>query len=287
MVDHSADYLWAIDWVAKNADKIDVIPDLEATYRTSNVLDFTPLEMAVIARRPELVEKLIVRGARTDNLDYMLGRFWKPEDVLKFCERISRTFSGIEMFARIIEQNDANTLNTFLDHGSKPNLSGVYGKTKVSLLDIALACGSFDCAELLIQRGAIVTTELMGQIICSYDTKTLRRLFLDAGALLNVNARAEGGETLLWMACSGVHRGDERVRVSMVSLLIKHGAEVNVATIENRTTPLMFSAARGDIAVISLLLAAGADTQARDREGRTALDFARMRNQTKAIELLQ
>ncbi|MES2463923.1 MAG: ankyrin repeat domain-containing protein, partial [Armatimonadota bacterium] len=110
------------------------------------------------------------------------------------------------------------------------------------------------------------------------------RVLLAAGQTIDVHSRDERGETLLWKACSG--NFPKEGRAALLTLLLEHGADVNVAAIDTGTTPLMFAAASGDRAVIALLLGAGADPLARDQEGRSALNFARMRGRDKAAEVL-
>jgi serine/threonine-protein phosphatase 6 regulatory ankyrin repeat subunit B len=55
--------------------------------------------------------------------------------------------------------------------------------------------------------------------------------------------------------------------------------------IEGRT-PLMLAAFRGDISTVKSLLLAGADVNARDKDGDTALMFAAYRGHTEIVSLL-
>lgn len=59
----------------------------------------------------------------------------------------------------------------------------------------------------------------------------------------------------------------------MVASMIAHGANVNVADVDGRT-PLMLAAMQGWTDAISELLAAHAAVNARDKQGRVALDYA-------------
>lgn len=59
----------------------------------------------------------------------------------------------------------------------------------------------------------------------------------------------------------------------MADALIAHGAKVNVADVDGRT-PLMLAAMQGWSDVVSQLLAAHADVNARDKDGRLAIDYA-------------
>jgi ankyrin repeat protein len=72
-----------------------------------------------------------------------------------------------------------------------------------------------------------------------------------------------------------------------VTLLLKHGAEVNATDGDEHWTPLMFAAAEGQAAVIKTLLQHDANPGLKDIDGETALDFALQRGQEQAANLLR
>jgi ankyrin repeat protein len=63
----------------------------------------------------------------------------------------------------------------------------------------------------------------------------------------------------------------------MCRLLIDHGADVNSATRDYASTPLIAASQCGWRTCVRTLLAAGADAQHCDRAGRTALAYAEER----------
>jgi hypothetical protein len=62
--------------------------------------------------------------------------------------------------------------------------------------------------------------------------------------------------------------------VAVCQLLVDHGADVN-ATAHDGSTPLMLAAGSAKITVVEYLLTKGADPNAVDKTGKSALDYAR------------
>jgi hypothetical protein len=72
----------------------------------------------------------------------------------------------------------------------------------------------------------------------------------------------------------------------VAELLIAKGADVNAKSKEGYTTPLHFAALKGSKEVAELLIAKGADVNAKSKKGYTALHFAAGKGQTEVAELL-
>lgn len=75
-------------------------------------------------------------------------------------------------------------------------------------------------------------------------------------------------------------------RLAAVEFLLEAGADPGRASPESGWTPLMSAAMAGDTAMVRLLLAAGADPRVRDREGKSAADYARGAGQHHVLPLL-
>src|SRR5262249_109977 len=105
------------------------------------------------------------------------------------------------------------------------------------------------------------------------------RMLLDLGADLNA---IDGGP---WSPLdSAVHNN----RLDLARLFLQRGADVNgVDTVGY--TPLLLAASIdfGDTGMIELLLAAGANINANNPGGRTALDLAREYQHTRFIAILE
>jgi ankyrin repeat protein len=71
-----------------------------------------------------------------------------------------------------------------------------------------------------------------------------------------------------------------------VALLLESGAEINAAD-DNGMTALMEAAAWGHTPMVRLLLAAGADSELRNKQGQTAWGLAALGNHTEVAELFK
>lgn len=85
---------------------------------------------------------------------------------------------------------------------------------------------------------------------------------------------------------SALANGDADRARTLARLLIAHGADVN-AVQQGGWTALHQAAARGDRDLIEVLLAHGANPQAANADGRTPLDLARSAHHAAAIALLE
>src|SRR5205814_8828416 len=73
---------------------------------------------------------------------------------------------------------------------------------------------------------------------------------------------------------------------ALVRFLLQHGAKVTVA-IDSGNTPLMLAAWYGPAEVVEMLLAAGADRTALNKDGQTALDIAIKHNNAEIAAILK
>ena len=73
----------------------------------------------------------------------------------------------------------------------------------------------------------------------------------------------------------------------MVRYLIEQGKDVNETTRKSRFTALMAAACYGRIEIAKILLEHGADQEAKDSKGFTAVDFARKMNKKSILELFE
>ena len=122
-------------------------------------------------------------------------------------------------------------------------------------------------------------------LICAaaiaWDVPRLR-LLLEFGA--DVEAKDAGGHNPLYRVANG--RGREEEGQTALELLIGHGANVNQVTGIGGMTPLHMSARRGTTQIAEALLDAGAEIEARDKNGKTPLRRAVNCGQERMVCLL-
>ncbi|HET9712519.1 MAG TPA: ankyrin repeat domain-containing protein [Pyrinomonadaceae bacterium] len=173
---------------------------------------------------------------------------------------------------------DLEGVRSQLAEGVDVNSKGYRNETP---LMAAAECGHYAIVEELLRAGASVdlrsntgSTALMFASLNGH-TEIVRSL-LAHGARTDME---EGRQTALMFATLNGN-------LAIVKLLLAAGADVN-ANESHHMTALMWAAERGHIEIVRALLAAGADVHAKNIDGYTALDIARLVNQTKTVSLLE
>lgn len=116
-----------------------------------------------------------------------------------------------------------------------------------------------------------------------FGNAEIARMLLAAGADPNFVSRNQMRVTPLH---SAVANRDAEKAYDMATLLVEHGAQVNVPQ-EGGWTPLQQAAAHGYTRLVAYLLQKGADAGARASDGRTAYDLAAAGKHTEAADLLR
>jgi ankyrin repeat protein len=211
---------------------------------------------------------------------------------------------------------DRDKVRALLDRGAEVNAGADSGRTP---LMIAVGSrGAADVVKLLIEKGADVHYSQRGYTVLMAavegDDRSVVRLLLAKGADVKARNRAgytalhaaalagdraiaedllahgadvnasdtlQGRTPLLWAAAGGW--------TDLVKLLLDHGADIKARESFTGTTALICAAAseRGELALVNLLLEKGADRDATDQHGASAVEWARKRGRREIVQALQ
>ncbi len=194
----------------------------------------------------------------------------------------TRDSDGVTALMYAAEAGHAPVVRHLLERGADPNLrDSSYGMTA---LMVASAEGRTEVVRLLLDAKADVdakdnnlgATALLGA--AEYGHAGVVELLLSNGA--DANAKDKRGFRALAQAATNGH-------LETVRLLMTHKADVNAQDDKYGATPLMGAAANGHYAIVQHLLEHGADSKTKDKNGRTALEFARQKGHSKVLELLE
>ncbi len=233
--------------VFKNKDDVIINKLLKygANVNTANYDGLTPLMLAALNKNYELSKLMIEYGADVNAVD-AIGR-----TALMLCSIDPKT----EFHDTHKPTNEfSKTARLLLNHGAKINIKD---RTKSDALSYALRYHRTECAKMLIEKGADITTFVPDKYRNKYPA-------------------------IVW--ASRKHFSNANY-TPIVKLLIENKADVN-ARGTTGTTALIEQTKRNNIELIQFLLDNSADVTIADNEGVTALDIAKRNSYTKAAELL-
>lgn len=204
-----------------------------------------------------------------------------PEIVSKYCNVpkggksciVKKQALFYVMLIDAIESDNELLVNTLLNAGADVNYQNrnlnCNGETA---LMIAVAYGRIGIIDILLKEKANVET-------ATFHDDGLRRI---------------SGSTALMFACRARENISADTAKVIVKMLIHAGANVNAKTVSYSgllslfgSTALMHAAESGYTEILQILIENGADVNAKNHSGKTALDFAKKNNHTDAIKLLE
>lgn len=171
------------------------------------------------------------------------------------------------------------TVELLLAHGADANARDGNNQTP---LDLAVGQDDRNVVESLLAHGADVNaTDAVGGTALSYavnsDNLEMTELLLSNKADPNVNVVRQGGfqgSTKMPLLMEAVAEDNTEIARDIAKALLTHGANVNARDPSGETA--LFSAVRKDsLELTKLLLSNKAEVNVQDKDGKTPLDFAK------------
>ncbi|PKL23462.1 MAG: hypothetical protein CVV47_14590 [Spirochaetae bacterium HGW-Spirochaetae-3] len=128
----------------------------------------------------------------------------------------------------------------------------------------------------LLELGISWHAESFAQCVRDGDTKAAE-LFIESGFPPDI--REKTGVPMLCLAARHKH-------LSIVELLLEHGADIDVQSDDRGYSPLMDAAQQGDGRLLRYLLDKGANTDLQSKDGQTAIVLAVGRSDADIVEAL-
>lgn len=224
---------------------VELLLDHNAQVSRGNIIGETPLHYAAGLESPDVVAVLLARGANVN------ARTTMGHTAL----RLATTFRRMAVVRLLV------------DKGADPRETLADGRT---LLHDAALLGPAEAVALFVTSGvaidaATTTGETPLLVACTgNNAETVKALL---GLKADPNRQDAAGRTPLVMAVRGG-------RSDLITQLLDAGARVDAGTTTGRRSALHVAAAMGYGRIVDVLLAKGADRNARDSQGRTPADLA-------------
>ena len=219
-------------YCARNREVADLLIREGANVNVRDRGAATPLWRAASNGNTEVVEILIANGADVNTNDYQ----------------------GRTAMMQAKEEGHTGVVELLRQHGAKETLHG------------AAASGNINEVKRLIAQGSDVNAKIQYDITPLLATRELSIVELLVSKGARIDARNQGGRTLLHLACRNGHK-------DIAEFLIRKGADVNLRD-GGGMTPLWLAAGHREVEIAEILIANGADVTAKDNRGRTPLERA-------------
>lgn len=275
-----------------------------ADVNAKDILGVTALMYAArFNRNPEVIAALVNAGAEVSaaNVSGWTPVFYGarnpvPEvlsELLKAGAALDQQDrSGQSALMHVAEEGRTDSVRTLLKLGAGANTTDQVGRTALML---AAREGHTDIVRLLVQASANVNAQTTGGSSPSGITALMMAAERGHVGVMNaliedgaeVDARDQDGETALIRIADMNDFSRLPEHASVASLLLAAGADKEARDKWGRHTPLMAAAYRGNTQLVRLLLQAGANIHARDKWGDyTALMDAAGEGHAEVVRIL-
>ena len=240
---------------------------------------YRPTELAQAALEGDVsrLNGLLAAGAAVN------ARCWLSDDRFQLHNKNATALH----FAALACQLEA--VEALLTAGADVNAETDAGQTPLWMaasdkwMSVEAGEGCADVARALLAAGArLHARDDLGQtplyVAATYDSPRVAKILIEAGD--EVDARDNVGRTALYVAAQKHH-------VGTVKVLLQHGADVNARDDWHGDTPLIHACfATGFSEVWGILIDAGAEVDARNDEGWTALHNAALYSEVEGARFL-
>ena len=186
-----------------------------------------------------------------------------------------------EFMRLVLTTDDGNTLRQMLP-GS--HIDELRGKTRTTLLALAASVGNVNAIQVLLEKGA-QRDKPAGNGETPLEASVLNGQATAACFLMQRGAKLPRPAQKPYLVPAAALTEDFASAVILVTLLSDHDFDLNARM--NGDTALHIAAELGNVELVKLLLARGADSQLKNTKGETALSIAQRAGQSQIAQLLR
>ncbi|MEE9131167.1 MAG: ankyrin repeat domain-containing protein [Phycisphaerales bacterium] len=240
---------------------------------TCNVVQGIVSDREWIRRQPQTPNEKLFSGSRGSSR-------WVDEALRAGADPSAVDAFGTPALLYTAKNLHGTLSQTLLDAGAAIDATDTRGQTALMW---AINYGRSDVARMLVDRGASVgMRDVVGgtalMLAARYGDHSTIEMLLAAGA---------DPEAVDKLGLRALHWASLRGNLKTTKALLDNQANANAQSEGRLLTPLMCAARRGYTEVIKVLLEAGADVEAIDNAGRTALMWAVKESHPEAARILQ
>lgn len=268
---------------------------LGANVNQKNSIGYPILHHAVSQGNPELVELLISKGADVnakDRFDRVALHFAFKKGMAKILVAHGAIVDApddhgetplhhaAKGYAGVPKEALLEFADVLISHGADVNRSTGKGKGNMTPLNVAAELNNLPAAKLLIKRGA----DVEGGGSSPLTSAGANGDYVEMAQLLVENGA--GVNTRSTAGGYPLHRAAGRGNIKVTKYLLAHGANPNAA--DGKGFTALYSAAGSDcgVSTAAALLSKGADPNVKNVYGQTALHQAASQGVPKIVELL-
>jgi ankyrin repeat protein len=165
------------------------------------------------------------------------------------------------------------TVKYFLEKGADPNYVDNRFADNLALLDICAYEGDLEMMKLLYEYGAVVKTDKSDALSDAVDAGNydMARFLLDNGMDVNSRQRFDDGSMIIIPWDNATSHG----YFDIIKLLLEYGADI-----DGGHDPMIVTYAQGSERITKYLIEHGADVDMQDGIGNTALHVAALNHRT-------